>query len=122
MPDIFTQTSDEKVSQLALIESIRSLSDSMTALRGDMRDDKKILQEVRESLIRIEGADHPSKIRENKLAINSLAVRVAALEAHQNKREGVTGFVNAIMKSPALGWFVGAATAVWAVLSGKVNL
>ena len=122
MPEIFSQNSDETISRMAEIEAIRSLSNAVSALRDDMREDKKILQEVRDSLTRLEGADHPTKIRENRKAIDALGVRVSALEAAQNKREGAVGLTQVIMKSPALGWLVGAAITAWAVLTGRVDI
>src|SRR5690606_1637014 len=120
--EIFSQNSDETISRMAEIEAIRSLSNAVSALRDDMREDKKILQEVRDSLTRLEGADHPTKIRENRKAIDALGVRVSALEAAQNKREGAVGLTQVIMKSPALGWLVGAAITAWAVLTGRVDI
>jgi hypothetical protein len=53
--------------------------------------------------------------------ITALEVRVVALETERNRRDGATGIVATIMKSPALGWLVGAAITAWAVLTGKVH-
>ena len=122
MPEIFSQNSDETISRMAEIEAIRSLSNAVTALRDDMREDKKILQEVRDSLTRLEGADHPSRIRENRKAIEAPSVRVGALEAVQNKRDGAGGVWAAILKSPALAWVVMLAGAVWVWVNNKGDI
>lgn len=48
--------------------------------------------------------------------------RVIALETDRNRRDGATGVIGAIMRSPALGWLVGAAITAWAILTGKVHI
>lgn len=54
--------------------------------------------------------------------VDGLAVRVAALEGAENRREGANGLVHTIMKSPVIGWMVGAAISAWAILTGKVHI
>lgn len=53
--------------------------------------------------------------------VDALGLRVAALEAEQQRRIGASNFMALILKSPALGWLVGAAVTAWAVLTGKVH-
>lgn len=48
--------------------------------------------------------------------------RLTALEASEHRREGSNGVWMAIMKSPALGWLIGAAVTAWAILTGKVHV
>lgn len=48
--------------------------------------------------------------------------RIAVLEIGHNRREGATGILAALLKSPALGWLVGAAITAWAILTGKVHV
>ena len=38
-----------------------------------------------------------------------LSARIAALETESNRRAGATGLAGVLLKSPALGWLVGAA-------------
>lgn len=52
---------------------------------------------------------------------DALGIRVAALEAANQRREGATGVISAILKSPGLAWLVGAAVTAWALLTGKVH-
>lgn len=54
--------------------------------------------------------------------IAKLAARLAILEATDLRRDGASNALAAVIKSPVVGWLVGAATAVWAVLTGKVHL
>lgn len=48
--------------------------------------------------------------------------RLTALENERSRREGAAGALGAILKSPALGWFVGAATTVWLYITGRLTL
>lgn len=57
----------------------------------------------------------------NGQKIEALSVRVAALEAANERRTGAAGVVQMILKSPALAWLVGAAITGWAVLTGRVH-
>lgn len=54
--------------------------------------------------------------------LDGLALRVAALEAERERRVGASSVLTALMKSPALGWLVGAAITAWALLTGKVHV
>lgn len=58
----------------------------------------------------------------NGQKIEALTTRVLALEAEYQRRQGAQGVVAAIMRSPALGWLVGAVVTAWAILTGKVHL
>jgi len=53
--------------------------------------------------------------------IELLEARVTALETDKNKRDGASGIIATIMKSPTIGWLVGAAVSAWAILTGKVH-
>lgn len=54
--------------------------------------------------------------------IGALKAKVEALEADKNRHDGANGLIGTIMKSPALGWLVGAAITAWAILTGKVSI
>lgn len=56
------------------------------------------------------------------MKVDALSLRVSALEGAEQRREGASGVISTILKSPALGWLVGAAISAWAVLTGKVHL
>jgi len=55
------------------------------------------------------------------MKIDALAARVSALEAEHNRRQGASNVLQTFLRSPALGWFVGAAVSAWAILTGKVH-
>jgi hypothetical protein len=57
----------------------------------------------------------------NSAKLDALGLRVAALENRNSRQDGAAGVVGTIMKSPAIGWLVGAAISAWAVLTGKVH-
>lgn len=54
--------------------------------------------------------------------IADLKGRITALELTGSRQAGATGVVQTILKSPMLGWLVGAAITAWAILNGKVRL
>jgi hypothetical protein len=58
----------------------------------------------------------------NAMKLDAVVGRVAVLEARDQRREGAQGVVAAVMRSPALGWLVGAAISAWAILTGKVHI
>jgi hypothetical protein len=90
------------------VEAFRQIVDQLKALNVDMRD-------VRERLIRIES---------NQLdrTVKTQGDRIDALERDRDHREGATSVIGTIMKSPTLGWFVGAAITAWAILTGRVHV
>lgn len=54
-------------------------------------------------------------------SVNALGTRVAALEASENRREGANKLWHTVLKSPAIGWLVGAAVTAWAILTGRIH-
>ena len=54
--------------------------------------------------------------------IAAMNVRVTALEVDRNKRDGATGVIAVILRSPTFGWIVGGATALWALVTGRLEL
>lgn len=53
--------------------------------------------------------------------VDALALRVAHLEAEAQRRAGATGLGMLILKSPLVGWIIAAASAAWAILSGRAH-
>jgi hypothetical protein len=58
----------------------------------------------------------------NSTKLDALGIRVAALEGERSRREGASGLVQSVLKSPAIGWLVGAVVTAWAILTGKVHI
>lgn len=115
---------------LANIEVQRLLAANLEkiATRLDRQDERwtkrfdeqaEALNRVDVRLARIESNRLDSTVKALRTDVNSHAARIDALEAERDKRAGATGVLAWIVKSPALGWLAGAATAVWAVLHGR---
>lgn len=54
--------------------------------------------------------------------VAGLTARIATLETKDNRREGATGVLSAIMRSPTLGWIVGGLTTIWLAVTGRLDL
>lgn len=57
-----------------------------------------------------------------QMMVRELGDRLSKLEANDQRREGAVGVVQMILKSPLIGWLVGAGISAWAVLTGKVHI
>ena len=79
-----------------LIHNVNNLSAKMDALTREV----------------VSAAGLPAKVKE-------IEERVTLLETDKNKRDGAMGFGGWLLRSPAVGWLVGAAFYAWAVLTGK---
>lgn len=53
---------------------------------------------------------------------DALALRVAQLEAANSRREGATGVLAAVARSPAVAWLVSGVVTLWAILTGRIHL
>lgn len=103
-----TQAADDRQIRLENAELLRSVMSSIQEISAEVKD-------IQRRVIIIETRDHTAQIA-------ALALRVTALEVESNKRDGATGVISALLKSPALGWLAGAAITAWAVLTERVNL
>ncbi len=54
--------------------------------------------------------------------IGDLKARVKLIEEKGNRQDGAAGAWAMILRSPTLGWLVGAAITAWAILTGKVDI
>lgn len=55
-------------------------------------------------------------------AFEQVAARVDALEKVRDQQDGAAGMLNTIMRSPAIGWLVGAAVTAFALVKGWVQI
>jgi len=53
---------------------------------------------------------------------SAMGLRIAKLEEKEFRRDGAGNLLQIILKSPAIGWLVGAAISAWAVLTGKIHV
>jgi len=119
-----------EAASLANIEALRLVVSNLEKLgdrldRIDERWTKRfdeqadVLGKVHTRLTRIESNRLDSTVKSIDERVGKLDDRVDALETERDKRDGATGVLAWIVKSPALGWLAGAAAAVWAVLHGR---
>lgn len=83
----------------AEIHALRQISDAISAQtrRLDSIDDK--VDDVRERVARMEGADSRRAIGENKAAIKELSDRIKSLEDDRNQVRGVASFWGWLIKA-----------------------
>ncbi len=120
--DIIGPIPDHQMESMALIHAIRTLTSSIDrqASRQDGQEAK--LDAIRDDIGEI-------KTRLSVIEHDSLGAQVAALREDVDvlklgaaERRGAGGMIEAIMKSPTLGWLAGAAITAWAILTGKVHI
>jgi hypothetical protein len=58
----------------------------------------------------------------NGQKLEALSHRVAALEAKDQRRDGAVGMAQMVLKSPLIGWVVGAVSVIWAILTGRLHI
>lgn len=110
-----TQASDDRQIRLENVELLRGLVASVQSVQTHMAEMQGQVTDIRDRVIGMEARDHGA-------LISALSARVAALEKTDQRREGAVSILEALLKSPTLGWIVGALTAIWALLTGKLNI
>ena len=120
--DIIGAIPDHQMESMALIHAIRTLTSSIDrqASRQDGQEAK--LDQIRDDIGEIK--TRLSVIEHDSLGAQVTALRedVDALKLGAAERKGAGGIIDTIMKSPTLGWLVGAAITAWAILTGKVHI
>ncbi len=97
------------------IEALRANTEVLKGMQADLKEDRKLIADVRERVIRIESNRVDRRVED-------LERDVDGLKADKDQRDGATGMVRTILKSPAIGWLVGAAITAWAILTGRVHI
>lgn len=88
-------------------------------LKGQMRE---LIHNVNNMSMKLDGLtrevvgaqDLPHKV-------DALDRRVTELETDKNRRDGAMGFGGWLLKSPIVGWLVGAALTAWVLIRGKIG-
>jgi hypothetical protein len=99
---------------VGILQAERNL---MPVLQIPQEDTMLILGEIRGQLREL---IHNSN--NNAAKLDSLSIRVAALEGEKDRREGASGVLTTVLKSPLIGWLTGAAISAWAILTGRVHI
>lgn len=127
---IMAATEPADVATMAMIETMRQIADNGRATNEVLTGMQAELRDVRERVIRIEASEFKTELRALKVEterirkedLSSVQARLTALELLRAEQNGATGMVGTILKSPTLGWLVGAAITAWAILTGKVAI
>lgn len=96
-------------------EIIKGLSESVRTQTAVMMRMQEQQTDIVARLERIEAKETAQQVKD-------LLARVDALEDTELRREGGARVLTAIVKSPVVGWVVGGATFMWAVLTGRIHL
>lgn len=95
-------------------EIIKGLGESVRLQTTALANLQKGQLDIVERLARIEARDHAE-------ALATLRVEVDALKADKQRRDGASGIVHAILKSPVLAWVVAIAGFIWYEITGKAK-
>lgn len=94
-----------------------SLAMVLGEVRGQLREiihtmnNERAKQEIiAEKLAKLDGV--PATLQD-------IQSRLSKLETERDRRDGANSILATLLKSPALGWLVGAAVAAWAFIEGK---
>lgn len=102
------------------VQILAQIRDSLSAIN---RKQDTISKDVGDASVRIARLEERNdRIERMEKQIASTDARVDVLLKDKDRRDGATGMIGIIMKSPTLGWLVGAAVTAWAVLTGKVHV
>lgn len=63
-----------------------------------------------------------AKLEDLPEAIEKISIRIERLEHERAERAGASNVWVTALKSPALGWLIGAVTTVWAFVTGRLHL
>lgn len=105
--------------QREMVHVMNNLSQKMDALSREVIGLGPLAADVAEVKVRIGTLEREAAAAAE---VAALEVKVNALETERNRREGASGLLLAILRSPALGWLTGAAITAWAILTGKVDV
>ena len=110
-----TQAQEDRLMRAENAELLRGLVASMDRIQHNQDTMQASVADIRERVIGIETQGHGA-------ALSALMMRVTALENDAMRREGAKGVIETLLKSPALGWLVGALTAAWTIVTGRLSL
>jgi chromosome segregation ATPase len=115
-------TEPAHAAQLAMIECLRQIADGNKKLNSVLEGMQAEVRDVRERVIRIESNRIETDIEDLKERVHEAEVKIDALEADKNRREGAIGAGDWFIRSwPNLIGFV-LLIAIVLVATGKVPL
>jgi predicted RNase H-like nuclease (RuvC/YqgF family) len=99
---------------------LAQIRDSLAAINRKQDTIGKDVSSASERIARLE--ERNERINRLETTVLDDKARIDALMKDKDRRDGAAGFVTALLKSPALGWLVGAVVSAWAILTGKVHI
>lgn len=112
---IMTNPTTDRALRLENAELLRALVASVESVQTKQDATQLQVTDIRDRVIGMEARDHGSLIA-------AQGARITALETTNQRREGATGVIETMLKSPTLGWLVGAITTVWLAVTGRLDL
>ena len=99
-------------------------SSNMSMLMGEMRGSlREVIHTMNNLAQKVDTIfDRTGGIAGMAGDIKDMEARLTALETDRDRRTGANGVFSLFMRSPALGWIVGAATTLWAIITGRLHL
>lgn len=83
----------------ALSESLRLTVSAVNDMRKDIAEDRKVMYDIRERLVRIESNKVNESVASLTTKVDSIAAKVDKLEAVNDRRDGATGLLTWIFKN-----------------------
>lgn len=106
-----------------VVHSINGLSQKFDALSREVIGLGPLAADVAELRMKVGALEAKAiALASSSSEISQLKSKVSSLEMEKNQRDGAAGVIQMILKSPTLGWIVGAAISAWAILTGRVNI
>lgn len=98
--------------EASILSMIGDMKGELGEFRGQLRE---IVHNLNNLSAKIDGLSNTSA-RHHDLPeeIAALRLRITALEVAEHQRAGAINLGSLLLRSPMLGWLVGAAVAVWA--------
>lgn len=107
-------------SEAMTVQILAQIRDSLSAIN---RKQDNIVRDVSSSSERIARLEERNeRINRLEVTVQNLADKIGALLKDKDRRDGASGFIRELLKSPTLGWLVGAVVSAWAILTGKVHV
>lgn len=101
------------------VQILAQIRDSLSAINRKQDTISKDVSNASERIARLE--ERNERVNRIEQTVQKLDTRVDELAKDKDRRDGASGFATTLLKSPALGWLVGAAISGWAVLTGKIH-
>jgi len=114
---ILSDISEETVLKHAEISTLRLISDTLNRIGGNIQALEKNVQEVRESVIRIEAQEVKQQLVDLRAELKATNLRVAELEKDRQHREGAVGLIGWLGRN--FPWLVALGAAAVAYFQSK---